>query len=123
MLALVLLVPQSADARFRLPRPSDAVSVENARAGATGWDAPDASSPAVEAYASEESVIAGAPLDLHVSTSPAANYRIKVFRLGWYGGAGAALYACIPSCSSWEPGSSPTVTSSVCWARSARVPA
>jgi hypothetical protein len=53
---------------------------------------------AIEGYASAVSVIAGRTLALHVSTRPAARYRIEVYRLGWYGGAGARLVICEPSC-------------------------
>jgi hypothetical protein len=34
---------------------------------------------------------------LHVSTAPAARYRIELYRLGWYHGAGARFIACIPA--------------------------
>ena len=45
---------------------------------------------AIEGYASEASALPGDTLQFHVSTSPAAPYRIELYRLGWYGGAGRA---------------------------------
>jgi hypothetical protein len=51
-----------------------------------------------EGYTSQQSVRPGDFLDLHVSTSPAAKYRIRIFRLGYYQGYGARLIRCIPSC-------------------------
>jgi hypothetical protein len=34
---------------------------------------------------------------LHISTAPAARYRIELYRLGWYHGAGARFLRCIPA--------------------------
>lgn len=53
--------------------------------------------PAIEGYTSEVSVAPGDTLHLHVSTRPAADYRVEVYRIGWYEGAGAALVACLPA--------------------------
>lgn len=77
------------------------ITDENALAGqATGWADWDASNRLVEAYASEVSLAPGATLHLHVSTKPSASYRVDIFRIGWYGGDGARLMDCIPSCQS-----------------------
>jgi hypothetical protein len=66
---------------------------ENARPGAADWEltAP-ATARQIEGYASETSVDRGGALDLHVSTSEPA-YTVDVFRMGWYGGAGARRVA------------------------------
>ena len=53
---------------------------------------------AAEGYLSQQSVRPGDFLELHVSTSPAARYQIRIFRLGYYQGLGARLIKCIPSC-------------------------
>ena len=39
-----------------------------------------------------------------MSTSPAARYRVEVYRVGWYGGAGGRLVGCVPGCGSDEQG-------------------
>ena len=62
------------------------------------------SAGAVEGYASEQSVAPGDTLHLHVSTTPAARYRIEVYRIGWYGGTGGQLISCVPSCTTDENG-------------------
>src|SRR5207247_8152396 len=49
---------------------------------------------AVEGYASEVSVAPGATLHLHVSTKPAAQYIVEIYRIGWYEGDGGALVTC-----------------------------
>jgi hypothetical protein len=45
----------------------------------------------IEAYASRTSVKAGDTLDVHVSTYPVNNYSVSIYRMGYYGGAGARL--------------------------------
>jgi hypothetical protein len=44
------------------------------------------------------SVLPGQKVHFHISTSPAARYRIVLYRLGWYRGAGARIFACVPGC-------------------------
>jgi hypothetical protein len=84
------------------PRPdraaAGAVRVENARHGTRGWLGPDAHGRAAEVYASATDAVPGDRVEVHVSTSPPARYRVLVYRLGWYGGIGAREVACLPSC-------------------------
>jgi hypothetical protein len=61
---------------------------------------------AIQGYASEVSVQGGDRLELHVSTVPAASYRVEIYRLGWYGGLGGRLMACLPVDCSSEQGRS-----------------
>ena len=83
---------------------SNPVQTENDFPGSPGWLLQGATGHAIEVYASETSVLPGGSVSLHVSTSPAARYRILVFRLGWYGGAGARRVACVPGCTTDQPG-------------------
>jgi len=101
-----LLLGDGASAWLPRPRPQrQELRLENLRGGVAGWLAPDAVNHGVEGYASEASVLPGESLHLHVSTDPAARYRIAFYRIGWYGGAGGRLVACLPSdCHSFEPG-------------------
>src|SRR5207302_1921438 len=71
---------------------------ENQTPGNWRWQDVAAPNGAIEGYASQVSVIAGQTVDLHVGTIPAHEYRVEVYRLGWYGGTGARLIACEPSC-------------------------
>ncbi|MDO8543261.1 MAG: hypothetical protein Q7S40_22725 [Opitutaceae bacterium] len=72
---------------------------ENKRAGAIDWQltrvrldkAQGVRAPAVEGYAAKQSVLAGESIDLFVSTTPAARFKIEIFRTGYYGGRGARL--------------------------------
>ena len=46
----------------------------------------------------------GERVDLHVGTVSGVRYRVEFYRLGWYGGAGARLISCLPSCSGDQAG-------------------
>jgi SAM-dependent methyltransferase len=73
------------------PAPSVA---ENALPGDEAWwSGRKAPAHAIEAYASWPSVELGGRLELHVSTRPAARYRVTIHRLGWYGGSGGRTVA------------------------------
>lgn len=89
-----------------LPAGTAPVSIraENAQPGFSGWRVPDATGGAIEVYASETSVLPGEAIHLHVSVRDGARYRIRVLRLGWYGGVGARLLACAPGCAADEAG-------------------
>ena len=73
------------------------VQVENAKPGDSYWMAAtqDPSSSAIEGYATATSVRPGDSIGFHVSTNPAARYRIEIDRLGWYGGSGGRRVACL----------------------------
>ena len=69
---------------------------ENKREGARDWQltrvrarAGVARVPDIEGYCSRQSVAAGETLDIFVSTTPAARFKIEIFRTGYYGGRGA----------------------------------
>ena len=74
----------------------NSIVAENAREGAKHWWGKHAPAHAIEAYPSQCSAHPGDRVELHVSTRPAARYRIEVYRLGWYGGRGARLMTSVP---------------------------
>src|SRR5437016_8867023 len=45
--------------------------------------------PWIEGYCSRTSVRAGESISFHVSTNPASTFSINLYRMGYYGGAGA----------------------------------
>jgi len=66
---------------------------ENRRPGNADWELTrPAHNREIEGYASKTSVNGAEPIDLFVSTR-APRYAIDVFRMGWYGGAGARRVA------------------------------
>jgi hypothetical protein len=81
-----------------LPHAANPVQKENRRAGSRSWSLTETAEPykKIEGFASEVSVLPGQTVHFHISTAPAARYRIELYRLGWYRGAGARFLACIP---------------------------
>ncbi|HEX3294400.1 MAG TPA: N,N-dimethylformamidase beta subunit family domain-containing protein [Solirubrobacterales bacterium] len=82
------------------------ITDENALAGSSGWERSQADAPNVEGYTSKTSVAPGETIGFHVSTKPTNNFRIVVYRLGWYNGAGARQMTCLPSCTTSFSGAS-----------------
>jgi hypothetical protein len=76
---------------------ANAITRENSHEGAKDWWGKHAPPDLIEGYATQCSARPGDVLELHVSTRPAARYRIDVYRLGWYGGRGARMLAQHPS--------------------------
>jgi hypothetical protein len=101
VVAATLAVHASASSGTVRPNP---IVRENSLPGMTGWAPLQAPAGSIEGYASEVSALPGGQVQLHVATAPAARYRLKVFRLGWYGGTGRRLLECLPSCSGDEQG-------------------
>jgi hypothetical protein len=80
------------------------VQIENAKPGSTDWLLTRVARhddeiyelgwqrrKGIEAYASHTSIKAGERLDVHVSTYPVNQYSVNIYRMGYYGGAGARL--------------------------------
>jgi hypothetical protein len=96
---------------------TNAIRTENAKAGSTDWLLNKVSRHddeiyelgwqrrrGIEGYASRTSVRAGETLDVHVSTYPVNTYSASIYRMGYYGGAGARLMRSIgPLQGSTEP--------------------
>ena len=119
VLLAVLCATQVGDAKLRRPRKPRPVPVvvaqppavvqENALPGTTGWLGPEVTGRGAEVYASATDAMPGDTVAVHVSTEPAAMYRIIVYRLGWYGGIGARQLACVPTCSGAKLGAAQPV--------------
>lgn len=75
--------------------PDNSITRENAKLGDLGWRlerprvVPPFRSPAIEGYCSHPSAKAGEKVEVFVSTHPAAEFTVDLYRLGYYGGAGA----------------------------------
>ncbi|MBI3682429.1 MAG: hypothetical protein HY235_18780 [Acidobacteria bacterium] len=83
-----------------VPAPaSPLVANENRKPGIRDWQLTNVRPNAgkgyrtslIEGYCSSQSVEAGQTLRIHVSTNPARRFFIEIFRMGYYGGAGARL--------------------------------
>ena len=85
------------------------VQLENRKPGTANWLPGAATGRSIEGYASAVSALPGDNVPLHVSTAPAARYRVVVYRLGWYRGLGARRIECLPGCRTDEQGAARTV--------------
>ncbi|HTE23774.1 N,N-dimethylformamidase beta subunit family domain-containing protein [Flavitalea sp.] len=78
-----------------------AIVLENQKEGTTDWlitnvkkrecEYPDnqwCRRPAVEGYVSHQSILAGEKLKIFVSTNPVSEFKMDIYRLGYYGGKG-----------------------------------
>src|SRR5262245_37548414 len=92
---LLLAIPQASPVHAATAAEPNPIQVENAQAGtsSTQWLPPHFPPTRIQGYASETSVLPGESVRLHVATAAGDRYRIELYRLGWYGGAGARLIA------------------------------
>ena len=74
------------------------IEAENRRRGTTDWqlsrvrlNSGKFRTSLIEGYCSHQSVSAGDTLSIFVSTDPARKFRLDVYRMGYYGGAGGCL--------------------------------
>ena len=83
---------------------SNPIQIENAKPGSTDWLLTKVvrhddeiyelgwhRRRGIEAYAARTSIKTGERLDVHVSTYPVNKYTVSIYRMGYYGGAGARL--------------------------------
>jgi hypothetical protein len=88
--------PPARRRKFASPAP-DRVRRENQREGARDWLLTNTRidpqtrfrCPWIEGFCSHTSLRAGETLQIHVSTNPPSAFRVDLYRLGYYGGAGA----------------------------------
>jgi hypothetical protein len=104
---LLVLLGLGASTSAATKAAANPIQRENALAGSPNWRLPRAAPGEIDGYASEASVVPGDSLDLHVSTGQ--RYRVEVYRIGWYAGAGAREIACSPGCQADEHGATQPV--------------
>jgi hypothetical protein len=87
---------ETRDSRSTLHPNPNAVSKENTRPGTTDWQLTRVRvnegkyrTSLIEGYCSHQSIAAGDTLRIFVSTKPARKFTLDVYRMGYYGGAGA----------------------------------
>ena len=72
--------------------PNNPVACENELAGDTDWDISGAGDFSIQGFATDMSVNVGQRVNFKIDT-PSDNYRVDIYRLGYYGGAGARKLA------------------------------
>jgi hypothetical protein len=83
----------AADACAGAPNP---ILCENALPGnpASEWDIAGSGDPTIQGFATEFSVADGEDVSFKIKTD-AVDYRVEIYRMGYYGGAGAAGAAAV----------------------------
>ena len=71
---------------------SNPISIENAQTGTTDWDVSGAGDPTIQGFATDISVNTGETVNFKIKTD-STSYQIKIYRLGYYGGAGGRVMA------------------------------
>jgi hypothetical protein len=66
----------------------NAIVSENMVPGATDWDLAGGNDPTIQGFATDISIAIGQTVNFKINTD-ATNYRIDIYRLGYYGGDGA----------------------------------
>jgi len=88
-----------------MPTGENPITIENAKPGTQDWRLTKTStvpglanphrtsgrSPTIEGYCAANSVRAGENLQIMVSTNPASNFKLEIFRTGYYNGDGGRL--------------------------------
>jgi Bacterial Ig domain len=76
--------------------PANAIVAENCRDGnpSSEWEVDGAGDPRIQGFATDISVGQGQTVHFKVDTT-APSYRVDIYRMGWYGGAGARRIATI----------------------------
>jgi hypothetical protein len=76
--------------------PANQIVAENCRPGnpSTEWDINGSGDPRIQGFATDISANAGETIAFKIS-SDSPNYRVDIYRLGYYGGAGARLVATV----------------------------
>jgi hypothetical protein len=98
LLAILLFSPKGKTAAAAACDPPvvNPIACENSKPGnpPEEWDVPDNESPTIEGFATEMSVIPGDTVRFKIKTD-ASNYRIDIYRMGYYGGDGARKVATV----------------------------
>jgi hypothetical protein len=74
--------------------PQNAIEAENCNPGTNEFDVNGSGDPTIQGFATDISVNVGQTINFKVNT-PASNWRIDIYRIGYYGGAGGRLITTI----------------------------
>ena len=94
--AAVSNVSPSGNTRASADSQAKAIAAENQQTGTTDWQLTrvrvnkgNFRTSLIEGYCSHQSLSAGEKLRIFVSTDPTRNFRLDIYRMGYYGGSGA----------------------------------
>src|SRR5215475_1877348 len=88
VIGAALLLTGPSDRLGLLAQGSNPISIENGLGGDTDWDITGAGDSTIQGFATDISYNTGDTVNFKVNTD-STNYTIDIYRLGYYGGAGA----------------------------------
>jgi len=86
--AAALLLTGPSDRLSLLAQGGNPISIENALTGDVGWDVSGSGDPTIQGFATDISINTGGTVNFKINTT-SSNYTIGIYRMGYYGGAGA----------------------------------
>src|SRR6266550_7187273 len=89
-IAAAVALAGSGSGRPAVHAQSNPIVAENLLGGAADWDISGLDDPTIQGFATDISVNTGQTVDFKIQTD-STNYKIEIYRLGYYGGAGARL--------------------------------
>jgi hypothetical protein len=89
-IAAAALAPAAPAHAASCDAPANAIVAENCKPGAPPgeWDLGDADNGSIQGFTTSLSVAPGERVDFKIDT-PSTNYRLDIYRMGYYGGDGA----------------------------------
>src|SRR5216110_1777104 len=87
-IAAAVALAGSGSGRPAVHAQSNPIVAENLLSGATDWDVSGPDDPTIQGFATDISVNTGQTVDFKIQTD-STSYKIDIYRLGYYGGAGA----------------------------------
>src|SRR6476646_8840126 len=91
---LLMLFDRGASHRIVHASPTT-IADENTKPGATDWDITGAGDADIQGFATDISVNLGDTVHFKIAAPGAAAYQLKIYRLGYYHGAGATEVATV----------------------------
>ena len=103
LLLMTTVCYQCGSVQDKVVEAGNVIARENQQEGTTSWliDVPEkhcdvpnhpfCRRPQIEGYCSQTSYVVGDTLSIFVSTEPASEYTLELYRMGYYGGKGARL--------------------------------
>ena len=92
--ATILVASRGSGPLGLLQAEDNPILAENAKIGDTDWDISGSGHASIQGFATDMSVNVGATINFKIDT-PASDYRLDIYRLGYYSGAGARKVATV----------------------------
>src|SRR5262245_13036078 len=93
--ALILMLFDRGASQPTVHESAMTIADANSKTGAVDWDVIGAGDPDIQGFATDISVNVGETVHFKIAAPGATTYQLKIYRLGYYGGAGATQVATV----------------------------